>query len=195
MSRQAEVKRKTGETDIQVILDLDGQGVSRISTGIGFFDHMLDALTRHSGINLSIEAKGDLHVDEHHTVEDVGLALGEALKIALGDKKGIARFGWAYCPLDEALCRAVIDLSGRPSFVWQAPVNLHLIGEMHSETVPEFFRALCNTGGITLHLDMIRGQNLHHVIEAMFKAFAKALQQAIASDGNNKIPSTKGVLA
>jgi imidazoleglycerol-phosphate dehydratase len=194
MPRTAEIERKTKETRIQIRIDLDGRGESKIETGIGFFDHMLESFSRHSLIDLSIKADGDRHVDDHHTVEDVGIALGQAIQKALGDKTGITRFGWAYCPLDEALARAVIDLSGRPHCTFNAPIHLRKIGDFQTETVPEFFKAVASSG-MTIHLDLERGTNLHHAVEAMFKAFARALGQAVAvNPRETAVPSAKGVL-
>jgi imidazoleglycerol-phosphate dehydratase len=195
MKRIGDISRKTRETDIQIRCNLDGKGKAEITTGIGFFDHMLDSLARHSGTDLIIRAKGDLHVDDHHTVEDVGLCLGEAIRKALGDKKGIARFGWALCPMDEALARTAIDLSGRPYFVFTSVLELENVENLQGESLPEFFRAVSNSGEMNLHLDLIRGENTHHAIEVLFKSFAKALKQAISVDPNQKsVPSTKGVL-
>lgn len=196
MKRVGEITRKTRETEINVVLNLDGQGKSKIETGIGFFNHMLESLACHSMIDLTVLTKGDLHVDEHHTVEDTGIAIGEALKSALGAKKGIRRFGWAYCPMDEALARTAIDISGRPHCVCELGINLYRIGNLHTETIPEFFKALATNSGMSLHIDLIRGKNLHHIIEAIFKSFAKALQIAITCQvGNKSIPSTKGTLS
>ncbi len=195
MKRFGEISRKTSETEITVSCDLNGSGRSEIETGIGFFDHMLDSLARHSSMDLKIRAIGDLHVDDHHTVEDVGLCLGEAIRKALGDKKGIQRFGWALCPMDEALARAAIDLSGRPYFIFASVMELENVDNFQGESLPEFFRAVSTSGGINLHLDLIRGENTHHAIEVLFKSFARALRQAVAADPNQKsVPSTKGVL-
>ena len=195
MPRIGKISRKTGETDIRVEVNLDGSGSADISTGIGFFDHMLTALAKHSLIDLTVEAKGDLHVDQHHLVEDTGICIGEALAGALGDKQSIHRFGWAFCPMDEALTRVVIDLGGRPHFIWQFSNNLTATGEFQSETVPEFFQALAIGSKMNLHMDLIRGRNLHHCVESLFKSFAKALEQAVSiSDRATAIPSTKGVL-
>jgi imidazoleglycerol-phosphate dehydratase len=195
MPRTADIARKTKETDIRIRLTLEGTGASRVQTGIGFFDHMLETFARHGRLDLDVEAKGDLHVDDHHTVEDVGLALGQALKTALGDKRGITRFGWAFCPMDDALARAVVDLSGRPRFECELPVAFHPIGQFGAEAILEFFQAFANAGALTLHLDLIRGGNLHHAIEALFKASALALRTAAAVDsGLDDVPSTKGTL-
>ncbi|MBN1781708.1 imidazoleglycerol-phosphate dehydratase HisB [bacterium] len=196
MPRQAKIERKTNETDIRVDLNLDGSGKSVIKTGLGFLDHMLNALARHSLMDLKVQAKGDLHVDDHHTVEDVGICIGQALNKALGSKTGIQRFGWAVCPMDEALTRVSMDLSGRPHFVWEFPMNLLSIGPFQTETIPEFFQGLAIGCGMTLHMDLIRGRNLHHALESMFKSFAKALQQATAVQPRDpSVPSTKGVIA
>jgi imidazoleglycerol-phosphate dehydratase len=195
MSRIAEVKRETKETQITLSLNLDGSGKAEISTGIGFFDHMLEAFAKHGQFDLTVKAKGDLAVDDHHTIEDVGLCLGQAIAEACGDKKGIGRFGWAFCPMDEALARAALDLSGRPYCVYQNPINPHKLGEMHGSTIPEFFRAVSSAAGLTLHVDVLRGQNLHHAVEASFKAFARALHQAVSPFGaSDNLPSTKGKL-
>jgi imidazoleglycerol-phosphate dehydratase len=195
MKRIGEISRKTKETEIAVRCYLDGTGRAEIETGIGFLDHMLDSLARHSSIDLNIKANGDLHVDDHHTVEDVGLCLGEAIRKALGDKKGIKRFGWALCPMDEALARTAIDLSGRPYFVFTSVLELENVENLQGESLPEFFRAVANSGKMNLHLDLIRGENTHHAIEVLFKSYAKALEQAIAVNPNQKlVPSTKGVL-
>lgn len=195
MARSAEVNRKTKETEIQVVLDLDGSGRGEIETGVGFFDHMLDALSRHGGLDLTVRCSGDLHIDAHHTVEDVGIALGEALKEALGDKKGIVRFSDATVPLDEALVRAVIDISGRPFLHYDVPVpaGQPRIGEFDTALAAEFWRAFATEARITLHLDLIRGDNAHHIVEASFKAVARALRSAVKVEGT-EVPSTKGVL-
>ncbi len=192
--RRAEIARKTKETDVRVRLVLDGEGKVQVRTGIGFFDHMLEQLGHHAGWNLTIEARGDLHVDGHHTVEDVGICLGEALHDALGDKQGIARFGFFYAPLDEALARAVVDLSGRPGLVYAVKLPRERIGEMDAELFREFFQAFANHARCTLHLDVLRGRNAHHMIESLFKAFARALKMALAREGGAGVPSTKGVL-
>jgi imidazoleglycerol-phosphate dehydratase len=197
MSRDALVTRKTSETDIRVRLALDGAGQSQIQTGIGFFDHMLEALARHSLYDLEIEAKGDLHIDAHHTVEDVGIVLGQAFAKALGDRAGIRRYGEATVPLDEALARVVVDISGRPFLAYHAePPTWQKLGDYDVALTPEFFRALAAHGGLTLHVDLLRGQNAHHVVEAVFKATARALREATAMDGRVQgIPSTKGTLS
>ena len=194
--RTAEVVRNTNETQIRVALDLDGSGTARLSTGIGFFDHMLDQIARHGLIDLTIEAKGDLHIDGHHTVEDVGITLGQAFARALGDKKGVRRYGHAYVPLDEALSRVVIDLSGRPGLVWQVPFTRAAIGTFDVELAHEFFQGFVNHAGVTLHVDNLRGENSHHQCETVFKAFARALRMALEADPRtaDTIPSTKGSL-
>jgi imidazoleglycerol-phosphate dehydratase len=193
--RQAEVTRKTKETDITVNLNLDGTGESTISTGIGFFDHMLALFARHGHFNLQIQCQGDLDVDGHHTVEDVGLALGEAITRTIGTKEGIHRYGTFYAPMDEALCRAVVDLSGRPFLICRAEFPRENMGEMNTELVEEFFRALATQGQMNLHIEVLYGKNCHHMAEAMFKATARALAAAICFDSRVKgIPSTKGTL-
>ena len=194
-ARRVRVARKTRETDIVLTLDLDGQGRSQITTGIGFLDHMLTSLATHARFDLELRCKGDLHVDAHHSVEDVGIVLGQALRQALGDKQGLVRFGHAYCPLDEALTRAVVDLSGRPWLSFFAQFRAQRVGDMPTELVEDFFRALSDHARLCLHLDMIRGRNAHHVIEALFKATARALAMAVARDSRRSgVPSTKGSL-
>jgi imidazoleglycerol-phosphate dehydratase len=194
--RRATVKRSTKETDIAVTVDLDGTGVADIKTGIGFFDHMLEQVARHSLIDISIAAKGDLHVDQHHTVEDVGIALGSAMKQALGDMRGIARYADINLPMDEALTRAAVDVSGRPHLVWKVALTRVKIGEFETELVREFFQAFAQNAGITLHMENLYGRNNHHIVETCFKALARALRAAIAIDPReaNRIPSTKGSL-
>ena len=194
--RKASVKRATKETDIEVAVDLDGKGVSNVSTGIGFFDHMLEQLGRHSLIDLTVDAEGDLHVDSHHTVEDVGIALGTALTQALGDKRGIRRYGWAAVPMEEALVLAALDLSGRPLLAFDAPVPAEQIGNYDPDLTEEFFMALTRSGGITLHVRLLSGRNSHHIVEGVFKAVAKALRTAVEVDprAGDEVPSTKGVL-
>ncbi len=196
MSRQATVTRGTKETSIEVRIDLDGTGKSEIDTGIGFFDHMLDQIARHGLVDLAVKCKGDLHVDGHHTVEDVGIAIGECVARALGDKKGIVRYGYSYVPLDEALSRTVIDFSGRPYFVWEVEFTAPMIGQLDSQLPREFFLALANNAKMNLHIDNIRGVNAHHQCESIFKSFGRALRMAASMDERNKgsIPSTKGVL-
>ncbi len=194
-ARRAVVKRKTRETDIELSLGLDGEGRSKIATGIGFLDHMLTAFATHGRFDLDVRCKGDLHVDSHHSVEDVGIALGQALKQALGDKQGIVRFGHAYCPLDEALSRCVIDLSGRPWLHFEVKFKAQRVGDMPTELFEDFFWALADHGRLNLHLDVIRGRNAHHIAETLFKASSRALSMAVARDPRVKgVPSTKGSL-
>jgi imidazoleglycerol-phosphate dehydratase len=195
-ARTALQERRTNETRITVELNLDGQGQAQLKTGIGFFDHMLDQIARHGLIDLRIEAEGDLHIDGHHTVEDVGITLGQALAKALGDKKGLRRYGHAYVPLDEALSRAVIDLSGRPGLVLDCRFTAGSIGAFDTQLVHEFFQGFVNHAGVTLHLDNLRGHNAHHQCETLFKAFARALREAISPDPRmaGVVPSTKGSL-
>ena len=191
--RTAQLTRTTKETSIQTELNLDGTGILSISTGIGFFDHMLEQLGKHSGIDLSISAKGDLHIDDHHLVEDVGLAVGECILKALGDKTGINRYGFFYVPMDETLVRVVIDLSGRPYCVFNASFTRDKVGEMNTEMVREFFVAISNTLKCNLHIEVLYGVNDHHKIEGIFKGFARALKEAISITGT-ELPSTKGKL-
>jgi imidazoleglycerol-phosphate dehydratase len=194
-NRVAEVARQTKETKIKLSLNLDGAGRCAVETGVGFFDHMLDLLSRHSLIDLSVHAEGDLDVDAHHTVEDVGIVLGQALEKALGDKKGIFRYGWAIVPMDEALAQVAIDLSGRPAFVYNVPLKGARIGTFDAELVAEFFKALSTSAKMNLHITVPYGQNNHHIAEAIFKATAKALRQAVTADPRNSdVPSTKGTL-
>jgi len=192
--RGARVERRTRETDIGLTLRLEGEGKSRVNTGIGFLDHLLSALTKHAGFDLELECSGDLQVDDHHTAEDCGLALGKALNEALGDRRGIRRFGSAFAPLDEALARCVVDLSGRP---W-AEVHLALerpqIGQLAAENVGHVVRSLAMAGRLCIHLDVLRGENDHHRAEAAFKALALALREAVSLAGHGEVPSTKGVL-
>ena len=197
MTRTARVERETSETKLVVELDLDGTGTSSISTGVGFYDHMLTSLSKHSGIDLTVQADGDLHIDAHHTVEDVGIALGVALRQALGDRRGIARYGHAYAPLDEALARVVIDVSGRPFLHFEAAMPEPAIGaDFASSLVEEFWRGFAVNGGLTVHIDLLRARNAHHAAEAIFKAGALALKDAVALTGDrSRVPSTKGVLA
>ena len=194
--RQADISRNTLETKIRVALDLDGTGVAKLSTGIGFFDHMLDQIARHGMIDLTIEAVGDLHIDAHHTIEDVGITIGQALTKALGDKKGLRRYGHAYVPLDEALSRVVVDLSGRPGLVFNVPFTRATVGEFDVDLVREFFQGMVNHAGMTVHIDALRGDNSHHQAETVFKAFARALRMAVEADplAAGAIPSTKGTL-
>ncbi|NDD12455.1 MAG: imidazoleglycerol-phosphate dehydratase HisB [Betaproteobacteria bacterium] len=194
--RTAEVTRQTAETQITVKLNLDGTGKSRISTGIGFFDHMLDQIARHGLIDLDIQALGDLHIDGHHTVEDVGITLGQAVAKAVADKKGIRRYGHAYVPLDEALSRVVVDFSGRPGVEMHVPFKSGMIGTFDSQLAFEFFQGFVNHAFVTLHIDNLRGENSHHQAETVFKAFARALRMALELDARalGTIPSTKGSL-
>lgn len=194
--RRATITRKTNETDIAVTLDLDGTGAATIRTGIGFFDHMLDQLSRHALIDMQISASGDLHIDDHHTVEDCGIALGQALAQALGDKAGIRRYGSFHLAMDDALVRVALDLSGRPYLCWNLPFAAPKIGSFDTELVREFFQALSVHAGITLHVDLIRGENAHHIAEAAFKALARALREAVEPDPRmeGRLPSTKGAL-
>jgi imidazoleglycerol-phosphate dehydratase len=194
--RVAEVQRNTAETQIGVRVNLDGTGQARLSTGIGFFDHMLDQIARHGLIDLDIDAKGDLHIDGHHTVEDVGITLGQAFAKAVGDKKGIRRYGHAYVPLDEALSRVVIDFSGRPGLHMRVPFKSGMVGGFDTQLAFEFFQGFVNHAGVTLHIDNLHGENAHHQAETVFKAFARALRMALERDARmgDVIPSTKGSL-
>jgi imidazoleglycerol-phosphate dehydratase len=194
--RTATIQRDTKETRIRVRVDLDGTGVSKLSTGIGFFDHMLDQIARHGLVDLEIEAQGDLHIDGHHTVEDVGITLGLAVAKAVGDKKGLRRYGHAYVPLDEALSRVVIDFSGRPGLVMHVPFKAGMIGGFDAQLAHEFFQGFANHALVTLHIDNLRGENAHHQCETVFKAFARALRSAVEIDarGGDAVPSTKGTL-
>jgi imidazoleglycerol-phosphate dehydratase len=195
-SRKASVNRNTNETQISVGLDLDGEGVSKLLTGVPFLDHMLDQVARHGAIDLEIKAKGDLHIDAHHTVEDVGITLGQAVAKALGDKKGITRYGHAYVPLDEALSRVVVDFSGRPGLEYRVKFVRPLVGEFDLDLVREFFQGFVNHALVTLHIDNLHGDNAHHQCETIFKAFGRALRMAMAVDIRSlgTIPSTKGSL-
>ena len=194
--RKATITRKTAETDITVEINLDGSGVYDNETGVGFFDHMLDQLSRHALIDMKVRATGDLHIDDHHTVEDTGIALGQALTEVLGDKRGIRRYGACLLPMDDALVRAALDLSGRPYLVWNVDMPTAKIGGFDTELVREFFQAFSTHGGITLHVDGIHGLNSHHIAEAAFKAVARALREAVETDPRkaDAIPSTKGAL-
>ncbi|MDB6452088.1 imidazoleglycerol-phosphate dehydratase HisB [Falsirhodobacter sp. 20TX0035] len=193
--RQAEITRKTAETDITLSIDLDGTGVYDVETGVGFFDHMLDQLSRHSLIDLTLRAKGDTHIDDHHTVEDCGIAMGQALTKALGDKKGIRRYGSFHLAMDDALVRCALDLSARPFLHWNVPFPTAAIKTFDTELVREFFQALSTHAGITLHVDLIHGVNSHHIAEATFKAVARALREAVEPDPRSPgLPSTKGML-
>ena len=194
--RKASIKRKTKETDISVTLDLDGSGKSEIATGIGFLDHMLEQLSRHGLIDLSVKAKGDLHIDQHHTTEDVGIVIGQALKQALGERAGITRYADVHLPMDEALTRAAVDVSGRPYLVWKVAFTRSKVGEFDTELFREFFVALAQNAGITLHVETLYGTNNHHIAETCFKAVARALRSAVAIDPRQggRVPSTKGSL-
>jgi imidazoleglycerol-phosphate dehydratase len=194
--RTADIHRTTLETQVRVKLDLEGTGKSQLATGVGFFDHMLDQIARHGLIDLQVDARGDLHIDAHHTVEDVGITLGQALANALGDKKGLTRYGHAYVPLDEALSRVVVDLSGRPGLSFNVDFARARIGEFDVDLIREFFQAIANHAAITVHIDNLRGVNAHHQAETIFKAFARALRMAITMDSRAGavVPSTKGSL-
>ncbi len=194
--RTATVKRTTSETDVAVSIDLDGTGASKIATGIGFLDHMLDLLARHSRIDISVAAKGDLHIDHHHTTEDVGIALGQAVKQALGDMKGIARYADVHLPMDEALSRVAIDISGRPFLVFQGEFARDKIGTFDTELVREWFQAFAMNAGVTLHVGVLYGSNDHHIAESCFKGLARALRAAVTIDprASGEVPSTKGRL-
>jgi imidazoleglycerol-phosphate dehydratase len=193
-TREAAVRRRTGETDVSVVLRLDGEGRASVATGLGFLDHMLTALARHGRLDLELSCKGDLEVDDHHTAEDVALALGQALDEALGDRRGIRRFAHAYAPLDEALARVVIDFSGRPSAHVEMGFGRERIGDIATENLSHFLASLAVAARMTLHVDLLRGANDHHRAEAAFKALALALRAAVALDGTSDVPSTKGVL-
>ena len=194
--RRADVTRNTAETQIRVQLNLDGSGVAKFATGIGFFDHMLDQIARHGLFDIDIEAKGDLHIDGHHTVEDVGITLGQAIAQAVGDKRGLRRYGHAYVPLDEALSRVVIDFSGRPGLHMRVDFKSGMVGALDTQLVYEFFQGFSNHAGVTLHIDNLQGDNAHHQCETIFKAFARALRMALEIDPRaaGVIPSTKGSL-
>ena len=195
-NRSATIARKTRETAIDVRLGLDGTGTRRIATGIGFFDHMLDQLAKHALLDLDLEARGDLHIDAHHTVEDTGLALGRAIAEALGDRAGITRYGHALIPMDETLTRVALDISGRPYLVWKVTFSQPRLGDMDTELFREFFQALAQEGGITLHVETVYGTNNHHIIESAFKGLARALRDAVSLDPRmaGQIASTKGTL-
>ena len=195
-ARTAEVSRDTAETRITVKLNLDGAGQSRLATGIGFFDHMLDQIARHGLIDLDVQCQGDLHIDGHHTVEDVGICIGQAVKLAVGDKKGITRYGHSYVPLDEALSRVVVDFSGRPGLVMDAPFTAAMIGQLDTQLIHEFFQGFVNHALVSLHIDNLKGVNAHHQAETIFKAFGRALRMALTIDPRaaGTVPSTKGVL-
>lgn len=194
--RTAQVERNTLETQIKISVNLDGTGEAKLNTGVPFFEHMLDQIARHGLIDIDIQANGDTHIDDHHTVEDIGIALGQAIRQAVGDKKGITRYGHAYVPLDESLSRVVIDLSGRPGLVFNANFTRAQIGQFETELVAEFFQGFVNHAQATLHIDNIRGQNAHHQAETIFKAFGRALRMALSDDPRmgGQLPSTKGSL-
>ena len=194
--RPAEVSRDTAETKIKVRLNLDGTGESKLATGIGFFDHMLDQIARHGLIDLDVQCEGDLHIDGHHTVEDVGIAIGQAVRQAVGDKRGLTRYGHSYVPLDEALSRVVVDFSGRPGLVLEAKFTSAMIGQLDTQLIHEFFQGFVNHALVTLHIDNLKGANAHHQAETMFKAFGRALRMALERDPRmaGTIPSTKGTL-
>jgi imidazoleglycerol-phosphate dehydratase len=194
--RKGTVERNTKETKIKTSVNLDGTGVYKIATGIGFLDHMMEQLSRHSLIDLTIEAKGDLHIDFHHTTEDVGISVGQAIEKAMGDKKGITRFGHAYCPMDETLSRVALDISGRPYLVWKVQFTRDKLGEMDTELFKEWFAAFAQAAGVTLHVENIYGTNNHHIVESCFKALARSLKTALAIDPRQaqSVPSTKGTL-
>lgn len=195
-ARRATIARQTGETDIRIDIDLDGSGTFEATTGVGFFDHMLHQIARHGLIDLGVAATGDLHIDDHHTVEDTGICIGRAIAKAVGDKRGITRYGHAYVPLDEALARVVIDLSGRPGLFFDARFSRDKIGTFDVELVREFFQGVASGGAMTLHMDALKGDNAHHVAETLFKAFGRALRMAVAADPrlDGAMPSTKGSL-
>ncbi|MBT9487626.1 MAG: imidazoleglycerol-phosphate dehydratase HisB [Rubrivivax sp.] len=195
-ARTADLRRDTKETQIRVAINLDGTGEAKLATGIGFFDHMLDQIARHGLIDLTIEALGDLHIDGHHTVEDVGITLGMAVAQAVGDKKGITRYGHSYVPLDEALSRVVVDFSGRPGLHMRVPFKAGMVGAFDTQLAYEFFQGFSNHAGVTLHIDNLHGENAHHQCETIFKAFARALRMALTPDPRSAgvIPSTKGSL-
>jgi len=194
--RSAQVARRTAETDIDVRVDIDGTGRAALATGVAFLDHMLDQVARHGMLDLAITAKGDLHIDAHHTVEDIGITFGQALRQALGDKRGIRRYGHAYVPLDEALSRVVLDLSGRPGLEYHVPFTRALVGTFDVDLIHEFFQGFVNHGLVTMHIDNLRGDNAHHQAETVFKAFARALRMACERDprARGDVPSTKGSL-
>ena len=195
-ARTATVSRDTAETKITVTLNLDGTGQSKLATGIGFFDHMLDQIARHGLIDLDVQCEGDLHIDGHHTVEDVGIAIGQAVRQAVGDKRGLTRYGHSYVPLDEALSRVVVDFSGRPGLALNAQFTAGMIGQLDTQLIHEFFQGFVNHAHVTLHIDNLKGINAHHQAETIFKAFGRALRMALTPDPRmaGTVPSTKGVL-
>ena len=195
-SRRATVERQTKETAIVATVDLDGTGAYEVATGVGFLDHMIEQLARHSLIDITLKAKGDLHIDQHHTTEDSGIVLGQAVAKALGDRGGIARYGFAYLPMDETLTRAAIDVSGRPYLIWKVDFTRSKIGEMDTELFREWFQAFAQAAGLTLHVETLYGENNHHIAETCYKALARALRQAVAIDERQggRVPSTKGQL-
>ncbi|MFS0737891.1 imidazoleglycerol-phosphate dehydratase HisB [Sphingomonas sp. 1P06PA] len=194
--RSATIHRKTGETDVRVTIDLDGEGRYAVRTGIGFLDHMIEQLSRHSLIDVDLDVTGDLHIDQHHTTEDSGIAIGEAIAKALGERRGITRYGHAYAPMDETLSRVAIDISGRPFLVWRSTFTQAKLGELDTELIEHFFHALATAAGITLHVETLYGRNNHHISESIFKAFARALRTAVTIDPRkaDAVPSTKGTL-
>jgi imidazoleglycerol-phosphate dehydratase len=195
-ARKDKIKRNTNETQIVLGVDLDGTGIAKLDTGIPFFEHMLDQVARHGLIDLTIKAKGDIHVDAHHTIEDVGITLGQAVSKAIGDKKGVRRYGYAYVPLDEALSRVVIDFSGRPGLEYRVEFPRGRVGDFDVDLIHEFFQGFCNHAQATLHIDNLRGQNSHHIAETVFKAFGRALRMGLERDPRmaEMVPSTKGSL-
>lgn len=194
--RTATVERKTKETSVKVTVNLDGKGIYNVSTGIGFLDHMMEQLSRHSLMDITIEAKGDLHIDYHHTTEDVGITLGEAVNKALGERRGITRYGSAYAPMDETLTRVALDISGRPYFIWKVNFSKPKLGDMDTELFREWFQAFAFNAGMTLHVENLYGENNHHIVESCYKALARSVREAISIDvrKSDDIPSTKGVL-
>ncbi len=194
--RTGSIARKTHETSIDVVVNLDGTGIYDVSTGIGFLDHMLEQLSRHSLMDLKVKAIGDLHIDQHHTTEDTGIAVGEAVLQALGDKRGITRYGSAYAPMDETLTRCALDISGRPYFVWKVELSMQRLGEWDTELIEHWFHSFATAAGITLHVENLYGSNNHHIVESCYKALARALRQAVEIDPRkgDAIPSTKGIL-
>lgn len=194
--RSATIHRKTGETDVRVTIDLDGEGRYAVRTGIGFLDHMIEQLSRHSLIDVDLDVTGDLHIDQHHTTEDSGIAIGEAIAKALGERRGITRYGHAYAPMDETLSRVAIDISGRPFLIWRSAFTQAKLGELDTELIEHFFHALATAAGITLHVETLYGRNNHHISESIFKAFARALRTAVTIDPRkaDAVPSTKGTL-